>query len=55
MDINELLARRDELQGDRADFLSTGNSIEREQAWNEMHGAELREILEALDAAGETP
>jgi hypothetical protein len=51
MNIRELTARRDELQGDRADFMARDNSDAREDEWNQLHGAKLRMALEALDAA----
>lgn len=57
-DIAALEARRDELQGERSDFLSQWPEAEQEEhemEWNEQNGVELRAVLKAIDAAGGVP
>jgi malate synthase len=56
--IRQLEARREELQGDRADVLAGFDPSQQEAAeekWNERHGEELREVLEAIEAVGGVP
>ena len=55
-EISKLEARRDELQGDRADFLAQhGETKENEARWNALHWDELKDVLDAIDAAGGVP